>query len=293
MKTIGLIFISMVFVAGAWGYYYYQELYIPSVYAAAAVPLYQPVSRVISTLHSFPLADEMDFDKAEQILNEQCPLVASLRQSHSLLHPSAHTQALHQYFAETLELLGRACQESLDTLRRAGALMNFFAEFEKIFTAIEQVGSSSDRPVQTLGDLKMVWEGQMKKAHDAGEKAFSRPLEGIDQTIKDILMGEWQRIRPSLDTVLLFLKNLTLPASLPLEQVESRIPRSQIKPVEEAMKTLEASRRVMSEIRQKPELFFSALDIVNFRFVKDVSQAELSVHLYILDEAMKELDARY
>lgn len=300
MKIIGSSIFVITVVACAWGYYYYQELYIPSTYAAAAVPLYQTIPRAITLLRSSSLSDEMDFGKAGNMLHEQCDTLHSTQQQLAEIRPSMHTEAVHRYFHETLDLLESACDKALLKVENTGALMTFLTEFEKIFTLEENSNRASgqaDDPavpvIRTIGDLQRIWGGQMKAADEAGKRAFGNNFTGVDEKTADILTKEWQRIQPNLTVMISVLKNLTASPLLPVEKVEQHIAPLQLQAAEKAIRELEKSRDVLRDIYKQPEFSISALDIVNFRSLEGVSQVEISEHLYALTRAIQELETRY
>lgn len=287
-------------VVGAWGYYYYQELHIPSTYAAMAVPLYQTIPRAITLLRSSSLSDEMDFGKAGNMLHEQCDALHSTKQQLAEIRPSAHTEAVHRYFQETLDVLGKACRAAITKVEQVGSINAFFAEFEKIFTIEENSNRASgqaDDPaapvIRTIGDLQQIWGGQMKAADEAGRGAFDHGLTGIDEKTADILIKEWGRIQPNLTTMITVLKNLTASPSTPIEEAERHITPSQLQAAEKAIRELEKSRDALKDIYKQPEFSISALDIVNFRSLEGISQVEISEHLYTLARAIQELETRY
>ncbi|TSC78950.1 MAG: hypothetical protein G01um101429_626 [Parcubacteria group bacterium Gr01-1014_29] len=300
MKTLGLVTLMIAAVAGVWGYYYYQELYIPSVYAAAVVPLYQTVPHAISALHSFSPSDEMDFVRADTVLREQCDALHSMEQQLTGIQPSMHGELVHQYFQETLGLLGKACNEATAKVEHTGSLMTFLAEFEKIFTVMEDTNRGSSQEddstapqIRTAGDLQRVWGGQMKTVDETGTKAFGGSLTGIDEKTAATLKQEWERVEPNLTAMISVLNNLNVPLSLPLEEATQRIAPSGLRAAEKAMNVLTKSRDVFRKIREQPEFSVSALDIINFRSLKGISQVEISEHLYTLNAAIKELDMIY
>lgn len=287
-------------VVGAWGYYYYQELYIPSTYVAVTVPLYQTVPRAITLLRSSSLSDEMDFGKAGNMLHEQCDAFHSTKQQLAEIRPSMHTEAVHRYFQETLDLLEHACGEAILKVEHIGAIVMFLNEFEKIFTLEENSNRASGQAndpaapvIRTIGDLQRVWGGQMKAADEAGKKAFGNDLTNIDEKTVDTLIKEWQRIQPNLTVMMSVLKNLTASPLLPVEEAEEHIAPLQLQAAEKAIRELEKSRDALKDIHKQPEFSISALDIVNFRSLEGVSQVEISGHLYTLARAIQELETRY
>lgn len=301
MKTLGLVILVFAVVAGVWGYYYYQELYIPAVYATAVVPLYQAVPHAIGLFHSFSQADEMDFIKAQQLLEEQCGELNSTEHQLVRLRSPMQTESVHRYFQETLDLLENACKEALTKVKRMGALMTFLTEFEKIFTVMESSNQGSRQeegdfampPIRTIGDLQRVWGRQMKIADEAGKKAFGGSFTGIDEKTATTLTKEWERVQQNLTAMISVLNNLNVPSSLSLQEATQRIVPSQLQVAEKAMNGLTKSRDVFQKIREQPKFSVSALDIVNFRSLEGISQAEVSEHLYTLDAAIKELDMIY
>lgn len=292
----------IVFVVGAWGYHYYTEMYIPATSAKALMSLYH-IPRIIADLHAYALADEMNFDKAKNALKEQCDrlqLAAKSLSGPGVPH-AVQTEAVRQYFDETIDILKKACSEAQHRVERIGALMNFFTEFEKMFTVLERAGAQSGQqgensvapPMRTVGDLQRVLAGQIKTALEAGDEALSRTPKGLDEKTALTLMKEWEKIRPNLSVMVPFLKNLSVQSSLSLEEAIRRIPPSEFRSVEKATNELNESRKILNNIRSSPEFTISALDIVNFRSLTSISQAEISEHLFRLDRAMKELDTRY
>lgn len=300
MNTYGLLTVAIIVTTSIWGYYYYEEFYIPSGYAAAVVPLYQTVPRAVNVLHLFPSSDEMNFIKAENVLNEQCNTFDSTKQKLAGIQPPMQGEFVHQYFQETLDVLGKACHTAITKVEQVGSINAFLAEFEKIFTLEENsnrasgLADDSAAPViRTIGDLQQIWGGQMKAAGEAGRGAFDHGLTGIDEKTVDILMKEWERIQPNLATMITVLKNLTTSLSAPVEEAERHIAPSQLQAAEKAIRELEKSRDALMKIHEQPEFSISVLDIVNFRSLEGVSQTEISEHLYALARAMEELEARY
>lgn len=300
MKIIGSSIFVITAVACAWGYYYYQELYIPSTYVAAAVPLYQTVPHAISLLRSSSLSDEIDFSKAGNMLHEQCDTLHFTKRQLAEIRPSAHTEAVHRYFQETLDLLEHACAGAILKVEHIGAIVMFLNEFEKIFVVAEnsnrgsrQEEDPSTPQIRTIGDLQRIWGGQMKAADEAGKRAFGNNLTGIDEKTADTLIKEWQRIQPNLTTTMSILKNLTASPLLPVEEVEQHIAPSQLQAAEKAIRELEKSHDALKDVYKQPKFSISAFDIVNFRSLEGVSQVEISEHLYALGSAMQELEARY
>ena len=300
MKPVAFLTLTVVGVAGAWGYYYYQEFYIPSIYAAEVVPLYQTVPHAVGILHSFSPSEEEGFLEAGNVLHEQCNALNFTKQQLVNIQPAPQGELIHHYFQETLDVLGKACGEAITKVEHMGSLITFLAEFEKIFTIEEDVSRSSNKEddptvprIRTVGDLQRIWGGQMKAAAEAGTKAFGGNLTDIDEKTADTLSKEWERIEPNLAAMMSVLENLNLPPSLSIEEVGQRAASSQLQAAEKAMRELTKSRDALTKIRGEPEFSISALDIVSFRSLKGVSQAEISEHLYTLDAAIKELDARY
>lgn len=300
MNTYGLLAVAIIVTTSIWGYYYYEEFYIPSDYAAAVTPLYQTVPYAIGILHSFLPSEETNFVKAKTILSEQCGTLDSTKQKLAGIQPPMQGELVHRYFQETLEVLGKACRAAITKVEQVGSINAFLTEFEKIFTIEENSNRASgqvDDPaapvIRTIGDLQRVWGGQMKAADEAGMEAFDHGLTGIDEKTADILIKEWGRIQPNLTTMITVLKNLTASPSAPVEEAERHIAPSQLQAAEKAIRELEKSRNALKDIYKQPEFSISALDIVNFRSMEGISQVEISEHLYTLDVTMKELEARY
>ena len=126
MKTIAILILAIAFVAGAWGYHYYVEIYVPSISATAILPLYPAVLRVIGNLHAYAQNDEMNFEKAGSVLKEQCGGLETTEQELGRITPSMHTEAVLRYFDETLDILENACTKAQHRVDGIGALMNFF-----------------------------------------------------------------------------------------------------------------------------------------------------------------------
>lgn len=179
--------------------------------------------------------------------------------------------------------------------------MNFFVQFDTVFTVLEtandphrpQEESAATPRIRTIGDFQRIWGDKINAAGNAGEKAFRGTSNGIDGETLRKLKKEWERIRPNLAVVLSVLENISVPSSASIEEAAKRIPPSELQPMEKAMNGLMESRKSVAVIRSKPEFAISAFDIVNFRSLETVSQTELSEHLFTLDMAMKELEARY
>lgn len=89
------------------------------------------------------------------------------------------------------------------------------------------------------------------------------------------------------------LKNIKATPSVSIKEVERYLAPSQLQAAEKAIRELEKSHDAITNIYKQPAFSISALDIVNFRFLGNVSQAEISEHLYTLKAAVKELEARY
>lgn len=301
MKTVAFSAMAIVFVMGAWGYSYYTEIHVPGVSAQALLPLYPTIPDVIANLHAFSPVNEMDFEKAEDLLKEQCKRLHAAKQELARVPHSDDMEAIRQYFDETLDVLEKACSEARRRIEQVGGLINFFAEFEKVFTTMEQ--SSPNRPgqeensatgqIRTIGDLQEVWGGQIRAASQAGDKAFRNTLEGTGEKTGLTLTKEWGQIQPNLATMTSVLEHLNVPPSLPLEEATKRILPSTLQSAEKAMHELGESRKIIEKIRSEPEFAVSALDIVNFRSLTSVSQTEISEHLMRLDSAMKALGMRF
>lgn len=296
-----IITVVLLFLFGGGGYYYF-EIYQPSQYVKAVIPIYDE-------LRSQPMGggNPTGSDDYEDILIILDQYQASLTQINvklSKLKPSPiktipsfltnakESQQIQEDFTKILE-------EFISKIAKAKNQAQLMIKAKELILLLRPdltvypplavpagQGTPSPPPPSTAGEFLTVWEERVPKAKVVAKDFFSEPQDLGDVSF-DELKSLWQETEQGFDVILSFLKKQD--SNLPLRDAQKLVPQNEKVLFDKVDKIDEFLPKLESVLIRN-----SAENILRTQFlIDDAKRSEFETRFARLDSAIRELKKKY
>lgn len=298
---IWLIVIFLIIVSLGGGLYYYLEIYSPAKYAKAVIPIYDEI-RTQQVEMNFKGGGDYEgaltaLDQYEASFTDWRDQLLRLKpslfnNSPSFLSNSNRSQQIQEDFTAILDFF-------ISNIADVKEKVQFTMKAKQLFLLLRPdlteyppkavpagQGIPLPPPPNTVGEYLTAWEGRISQAKVVTEDLFSESQDLGDVSF-DELKSLWQETLQGYNLVIPFLKKQD--PGLPLTDAQKLVPENEkvlfdkVDKIDEFLPLLE-----------KVLIRYSAENILKFQFASDgQTQSELDLRYKRLDEALKDIKAKY